>query len=289
MRFCFLPLLVPFFTFNLFSQTVSNVGMEIRDGRVIISYDLSGDSTDHYDLDVTAIDENGSRTRPSAVVGDLKEVTIGHGRTIWWEPQLEGLKPTGWRISLKAIGIGITWVLVVGGPNGDYYVSATEITFSQYDMFCEATGYEKPNSAFGRGEQPVVNVSVADAMTYCSWLGKRTKTVVRLPEEDEWEYAARGGKTSRRTQFSGGNVIDAVAWYSGNSGNKTHTVKTKKANELGIYDMSGNVWELCGTSGAFRGGSWYSGEANCQVTSRYEYDSGDHRSDDLGFRVLQKR
>ena len=180
-------------------------------------------------------------------------------------------------------------ILVEGGPGGDYYISATEVTFEQYDRFCDATGYKKPDGKFGRGKQPVIDVNVSDAMAYCRWLSKITGTTVRLPEEDEWVYAAKGGNKSKGYIYSGSNDIDEVAWYGSNSGDKTHEVGTKKPNELGIYDMSGNVWEWCGTEGAVRGGSWYFYGNGCRVSSRY-VDFPDNRNYSLfGFRVLRKK
>jgi formylglycine-generating enzyme required for sulfatase activity len=183
--------------------------------------------------------------------------------------------------------IGIQWVLVQGGPGGDFSISATEVTFAQFDKFCDATGYGKPNVNFGRGKQPVINVNVADAQAFCNWLSKEIGTTVRLPEENEWVYASKGGNKSRGCEYSGSNSVDDVAWYSGNSESKTHEVGTKKPNELGIYDMSGNVWEWCGTSGAIRGGSWFNLDSGCRMSYRGDVSPG-YRGLDLGFRVVQK-
>jgi hypothetical protein len=182
--------------------------------------------------------------------------------------------------------LGIKWILVEGGPRGVFYMSATEVTFDQYDAFCNATGREKPNADFGRGKQPVINVNVADAAAFCEWMSKETGKTIRLPEEDEWEFAARGGKKSRGFEYSGSNDVGEVAWYDGNSGNKTHEVATKKPNELSLYDMSGNVWEWCGTGGVIRGGSWYYGGYRCRVSYRLGSDAGG-RVIGYGFRVLQ--
>jgi formylglycine-generating enzyme required for sulfatase activity len=182
--------------------------------------------------------------------------------------------------------IDIKWVLVKGGPGGDFYMSATEVTFAQYDKFCDAARYKKPVDKFGRGKQPVTNLNVADAVAFCKWLSKETGTTIRLPEENEWVYAARGGNRSKKFEYSGGNNIDEVAWYNGNSGEKTHEVATKKANELGIYDMTGNVCEWCGTSGAVRGGSWLDYVSSCRVSYRGDNDPVDRY---FGFRVLQKK
>ncbi|GHT82313.1 hypothetical protein FACS189467_7460 [Bacteroidia bacterium] len=128
----------------------------------------------------------------------------------------------------------------------------------------------------------------------------------RLPTEAEWEYAARGGASSGGYTYSGSNTIDDVAWYDSNSGRKSHAVgTTPSANELGIYDMSGNVGELCsdwfgdysssaqtnptgaseGSSRVARGGTWYGDEQYCRVAFR-TYPAPDTRSFPLGFRLV---
>lgn len=185
--------------------------------------------------------------------------------------------------------IDVKWVLVEGGPGGDFCISATQVTFDQYDKFCEATGYRKPEANFGRGKQPVINVNVSDALAFCKWLSKETGTPVRLPEENEWEHSARGGKKSKGYEYSGSNNIDEVAWYGDNSGKSTHEVATKKPNELGIYDMTGNVWELCGTSGALRGGSWCDFASFCCVSFPHIALAPIYRDNIFGFRVLQEK
>ncbi len=286
MRFLFLIL---FFVTSLLNAQISNVRQTVDKSRIIITYDLSGSNDDVYNIKVTATNVNGETITPRAIVGDITAVTSGKDRSIWWQTPLDGLTPAGWKISLTAKkDFGINWVFVQGGPTGDFYMSATEITFDQYDKFCDATGYNKPSTNFGRGKQPVINVNVADAVAYCKWASKETGTTVRLPEENEWEFAAKGGKKSNGYEYSGSNSVDDVAWYSSNSGSKTHEVATKKPNELGIYDMSGNVWEWCGTSGAFRGGSWLNFDYFCNVS----YRSGGGpvgRLFNYGFRILQKK
>jgi len=127
-----------------------------------------------------------------------------------------------------------------------FYMSATEITFEQYDKFSEATGTRKPNdNGWGRGKMPVVNVSWNDAVAFCRWVSEQTGKTVRLPTEAEFEFAARGGAKSGNYAYSGSNSADFVSWYADNSGGKPHVVATKAPNELGLYDMSGNVWEWC--------------------------------------------
>ncbi|MGM9693385.1 MAG: formylglycine-generating enzyme family protein [Alloprevotella sp.] len=121
-----------------------------------------------------------------------------------------------------------------------YYIGETEVTQALW----EAVMGSNP-SRFKGDDLPVEQVSWKKCQTFINMLDSLTGKHFRLPTEAEWEFAARGGNQSRHTQYSGSSRIDDVAWYYENSNHKTHPVKTKQSNELGIYDMSGNVWEWC--------------------------------------------
>ena len=167
---------------------------------------------------------------------------------------------------------------------GNFYMSETEVTFAQYDAFCDATGREKTNDqGWGRGNRPVFNVSWHDAVAFANWAGGR------LPTEEEWEHAAKGGQNYT---YAGSNNINEVAWYDGNSGNKPHPVKGKKPNDYGLYDMSGNVLEWTNSwydnsqsYRVLRGGSWPYDALNCRVAYR-SWDATGIRVNYNGFRVL---
>ncbi len=168
-----------------------------------------------------------------------------------------------------------------------------EVTQSQWKLVMGNNPSQFPNC----DECPVENVSFNDIQEYIKRLNSITGKRYRLPTEAEWEYAARGGSKSMGFQFSGSNDINAVAWHNGNSENKVHLIGTKKANELGIYDMSGNVWEwtldkyssygdenAVGAGGfVIRGGSFRNNPNNCSVSDRFGFEAIDSNG---GFRLV---
>ena len=182
----------------------------------------------------------------------------------------------------------------------DYYMGKYEVTQALWQAVMGN------NPSHFKGENlPVETVNWNECQEFISKLNSMTGRKFRLPTEAEWEYAARGGKKSRGYQYSGSNSISDVAWYDGNSGSKTHPVGTKQANELGIYDMSGNVYEWCSDrygpyssssqtnpTGAYfmsrrvgRGGCWDCNAWYCRSSFR-NGSIPDSRDSGLGLRLV---
>lgn len=211
-----------------------------------------------------------------------------------------------------------------------FSISPFPVTRGEFGMFVTETGYrtdaekgdgcnifegsnwKKDPAATWRSpgflqeaDHPVVCVSWNDAGAYANWLTRKNNRIYRLPTEAEWEYAARSGGKNER--FAGGDDIDKVAWYAANSENRTHSVGKKQANGLGLYDMSGNVWQwsgdwynnryyrmsprndpsgpASGTKRIFRGGSWFYDQRGARTTYR-DFATPDFSSSYLGFRLV---
>jgi formylglycine-generating enzyme required for sulfatase activity len=233
---------------------------------------------------------------------------------------------------------------MVGVPGGSYTSSSQTVTVSSFSMskyeitkkLYQAITGSSPSYFIEDDSRPVEQVTWYDAVEFCNLLSLRegrapvyaisdrvppagypitgasvtadwSKNGYRLPTEAEWEYAARGGKASRRLTYAGSNDPDAVGWSKGNSGNATHPVGAKAPNELGLYDLSGNVWEWCwdrygpypsgprsdplgasaGTNRVQRGGSWYDIDKFGTVSSRGYYDPS-ATVINFGFRVVYR-
>lgn len=193
-----------------------------------------------------------------------------------------------------------------------YYIGECEITQEQWAKVM-GTSIQQQASKAGTSsyngigpDYPMYYVSWEEAQAFCQELSRMTGRTYCLPTEAQWEYAARGGKKADGSKYSGSWSIDAVAWYDGNSGSSTHPVKNKRANSLGLYDMSGNVWEWCsdryrnvynvnetnnptgpstGSIRVLRGGGWRSSAQGCRVSYRSN-GSPDNRNRNQGFRVV---
>ena len=180
-----------------------------------------------------------------------------------------------------------------------FYMGETEVTQALWKAVMGT------NPSNWKGDNlPVECISWNDCQEFIRKLNSLTGRSFRLPTEAEWEFAARGGNQSNGYKYAGSNSIGSVAWYTDNSGGKTHAVRGKLPNELGLYDMSGNVWEWCsdwygsygsgsqtnpkgpssGSNRVLRGGSWYGSARYCRVSDR-TYNDPDSRSNLIGFRL----
>ena len=193
--------------------------------------------------------------------------------------------------------VSFKMIRVEGGSKGTFYMGETQVTQALWQavMGNNPSQYKGPDHPVecvswfdicgedGKGTNP-------DCFLYK--LNKKTGKNFRLPTEAEWEYAALGGNKSKGYVYAGSDDIDKVAWHDGNSKNSTHPVKQLSPNELGIYDMSGNVWEWCedlynsfGSLRVLRGGSWSFSARGCRVSSR-DYYGPAYRNYGIGFRLV---
>lgn len=183
-----------------------------------------------------------------------------------------------------------------------YSIGETEVTQALWEA---VMGYN--NSAFKGADLPVEGLEWDECISFISELNQITGRTFRLPTEAEWEYAARGGRKSKGYRYAGSDNVDDVSWNYDNSYGQTHAVAMKKPNEIGLYDMSGNVWEWCqdwfdgnyyaenqdwkdplnkqeSTHYVLRGGSWNYAEPYSRCATR-NYGSLHTRYEDCGFRI----
>ena len=220
-----------------------------------------------------------------------------------------GKKTEHYRIECEAQTFNVDGVLfyMVRIPNRPYSMSQTQVTQALY----RAVMGKNPSN-FKGDDLPVETVSWEEGIAFCNALSTKLgltpayrgtnnncqliegATGFRLPFEAEWELAAKGGQNFK---YAGSDNLDAVGWYNGNSGDKTHSVGQLKANGYGLHDMSGNVWEWCAddysnpgqhrpgaSERAYRGGSWLNSAGFCEVSYRGNYSPG-NRYNLLGLRL----
>ena len=194
-----------------------------------------------------------------------------------------------------------------------FYIGKFEVTQIQWETIMGTTVHQQRDKfntnwpVRGVGDDyPMYYVSWYEIMDFISRLNAATGKQYRLPTEAEWEFAARGGNNNNGYKYSGSNTINDVAFYDMNSGKATHKVGSKSPNELGIYDMSGNVWEWCsnwygksyysnspeidpqgpsiGMHRIIRGGGWDNNSSSCRSVFRSS-NSPDSRGSGIGFRL----
>ena len=342
--FKFIFLLSCFFLTGVNAQTLSNIDFFAEGKKVIITYDLSDcEPGEYYYVTLNFVEQSTLKvTVPKTISGDIKKITCGSKRIVWdigadastlsgrFYPEMEVMKVKESFI-YKRNSVEIEFVDIpvgtfeMGSPSSEvnrmtdekqhqvtlsaFRMSKNEITFAQYDVFCDATGRSKPNDqGWGRGNRPVIKVSWEDATAFAKWMG------CRLPTEAEWEFACRAGTT---TPFNtGDNLTTDQANYNGNypyNGNPTGTYLRKSqpvgsypSNGWGLNDMHGNVSEWCsdwyesnygtrnqknptgsssGSHRVFRGGGWGDYARYCRSSFRGDSDPA-NSGNLLGFRLV---
>ena len=307
---------------SITAQTISNVHARQEGLEIIITYDMVGELQGIEEI-MLGVSSDGGYTFNSITHadGDIgKNVKPGTNKEIYFIVRdklggknakfkvYTGMKPPPGMVYVEggSFQMGskkskdekpIHTVTV-----SSFFMDKTEVTQAQYKKVMG----KNPSHFSGCDDCPVERVSWHDATAFAQKVGKR------LPTEAEWEYAARGGvKTnsgSSQTSYAGSNDLNSVAWYGDNSGSKTHPVAQKQANALGLYDMSGNVWEWCsdwysdsyysespqndpqgpnsGSSRVLRGGSWFLNDSYCRVANRLRLNPVS-RDNDYGFRLVR--
>ncbi len=310
--------------FSVSAQEIMNIRTENDNGRLIITYDLIGEDKANIIVKAT---KHGETIIPTAIAGDIIEVVPGLEKQIWWEPYLEQYSVEDWQIELSI------W-------SGEYiYVQGSTIKFEdnslveikglyvgKYELtqkeWVEVMGNQP--SRFEGENRPVESVRWDQAVEFCnkkSILEGLTPCYIitpdsvkcdfsadgyRLPYEAEWEYCASGGVLTNAYPYSGSKDVDDVAWYDETSNHETEPHGQLMPNELGIYDMSGNVKEWCwdnywgdrlkpnyglranaiNKKKVIKGGSWFETYKKSTISAR-SAEHGDIRDFRIGFRLFR--
>jgi len=304
---------------DLLAQAITNVVARQEGDEMIVTYDLNKSLNEGEEVTIGYTTDYGTTwSLISNATGDVgRNIQSGRGKTIRWliDPEVAN-RTLKFKVNITDI---TNMVFVEGGTfqmgsnSGDsdekpvhtvtvkgFWISKYEVTQAEYSRVMGTNP-----SYFKCDDCPVENVSWEDAVEYARRVGGR------LPTEAEWEYAARGGTQSRGYRYSGSNNLDEIGWYNNNSGSKTHPVGQKQPNELGLYDMSGNVWEWCedwysseyyqnspqvepkgpssGTDRVLRGGSWHNNgiDYNCRLAFRGRVNPDGRGSGRVGFRCVR--
>jgi len=325
-------------TIPCLSQQITNTDFYQSGKKLVITYDLiETKAKQTFDISLYVSTDNGSTWQGplEEVSGDVgQNIIVGSGSSIVWNTlrefaMLKG--KVGFRVVAKVNDKNLPEMVFVKGGTfqmgsedgygnekpihsvtvSDFYIGKYEVTQKEWReiMGTNPSGFKDCDNC------PVERVSWDDVQEFLKKLNVKTGKNHRLPTEAEWEYASRGGNQSKGYTYSGSNTIDNVAWYGENSyylGSEhknygTNPVGQKSSNELGIYDMSGNVWEWCsdwygsdyyknsssnnpqgassGTYRVLRGGAWGSEPAYCRIAYRRN-DTPAYRITDIGFRVV---
>jgi formylglycine-generating enzyme required for sulfatase activity len=312
------------------AQTITDVKFEQVGKQLVITYNLDAPSGSQWQISVSASTDNGTTwgNNLSSVTGDVGNgIKPGPNKKITWDVLTERISLTG-TISFKVKAEGnllgeIEMIFVQGGTFtmgsndgesdekpihsvtlSDFYIGKTEVTQKQWR---DVMG-NNPSYYTNCDNCPVEQVSWDDIQDFLQKLNQKTDKSYRLPTEAEWEYAAKGCNKSKGYTFSGSNSLGDVAWFNDNSGSKTHPVAQLQPNELGVYDMSGNVWEWCsdwygdyvgyaqtnpkgpasGSSRVLRGGGWGGTLQFCRAASRNRINP-DYRDSPVGFRLVSPK
>lgn len=227
------------------------------------------------------------------VTQNIWELVMGYNKSYYKDKEYYK-QETLWSDSNVVAGASV-------GLSLDTVLRNLPIVLGWWSLGAKGGAFKKSRNDIGDdyGHYPVENISLDEAMEFVRRLSKMTNIHFALPTEKEWEYAARGGQKSQGFKYAGSNDINEVAWYRENAKRSTHPVGEKTPNELGLYDMSGNVWEWTetpahsyvsdivpgGTIFIRRGGSWWHEAKNCRVSRRY---ASDHtkKTSGLGLRVV---